>query len=469
MIAPLSEWSLTRRLTWSTGLWLAAGLIMAWLFVADVVSREMERAFDARLGSLLDALAAATTLDATGRPVLLRAISEPRFDQPLSGYYWQIDEAGAVRATSRSLWDQSLPTGASGHPGIRHADLVGPRGEALRLIERDIALPRSDGVLHLQVAGSRRETASEISRMQSLLGGGFALLAAGLVLVTALQVSAALAPLRRLRRTVAELRTGQSTAFELPAPPEVRPLVLEITALVAQNRATVERARAHVGNLAHALRTNLSVMRNALDSGDIAEAGRQMIRAEQLVHHHLGRARTAALAGATARAVPVRQVADDLATAMERLFAERGIDIEVTGEATLLARCEREDLTEMLGNLMENACKWARRQVHVRVEASGSRICVRIEDDGPGLAPTEIALARSRGMRLDEAVPGSGLGLAIVTDLAVLYGGELELSPVGRSGPGLRASLWLPLARSGDAVCGSAADRRDSPERHGER
>ncbi|MBN8891717.1 MAG: ATP-binding protein, partial [Rhodospirillales bacterium] len=201
-----------------------------------------------------------------------------------------------------------------------------------------------------------------------------------------------------------------------------------------------------VGNLAHALRTNLAVLRNALDSGDRPAAAHQLATAERLVQHHLGRARTAALAGAAATELPLRAVVEDIATALERLFADRAIDIEVLGDPALRVRCEHADLSEMLGNLMENACKWARNRVRVEVGAAPGRVFARVEDDGPGLPPAQLDAVRARGARLDEAVPGSGLGLAIVTDLATLYGGGLELSAAPPPMGGLAACLWLPAA-----------------------
>lgn len=438
--------SLTLRLALLTGCWVAAGLALTWVFVADVASREMERSFDARLAGQLDALAGAVTLDAGGRPVLSRPVSERRFDRPLSGMYWQIDGPNGQRLTSRSLWDQELPPGAPGHAGITRSDIIGPRGEHLRVIERDIRLPGAEAPLHVQVAAARDATEAEIHRLRGLLAGGFALLGAGLVLVTVLLVSAALAPLRRLRPAVAELRRGTRRALDLTVPPEVQPLVGEIDALVAQNRATVERARAHVGNLAHALRTSLAVLRNALDSGETEAATRQLAAAERLVQHHLGRARTAALAGVAAADLSLLAAAEDVASALERLFADRAIDIEVLGDRALLVRCEQADLTEMLGNLIENACKWARGRVRVRVGAGPGRVFARVEDDGPGLPAAQLEAVRARGARMDEAVPGSGLGLAIVTDLAALYGGGLELAAADADLGGLSACLWLPAA-----------------------
>lgn len=194
----------------------------------------------------------------------------------------------------------------------------------------------------------------ETARTRRLLALGFGLLGMSLVGGVMLLVSVSLTGLRRLPGAIAELHAGGHLDERFAVPSEVGPLVQEIGALVLQNRATVERARSHVGNLAHALRTRLSIMHNALDIGETVILGRELTEMEQLVQHHLARARAASLSGIAATDVPVTAVADELAHALRMLFADRGVIIVVNGDASIHVRCEREDLTEMLGNLMEN-------------------------------------------------------------------------------------------------------------------
>jgi signal transduction histidine kinase len=225
-----------------------------------------------------------------------------------------------------------------------------------------------------------------------------------------------------------------------------------VDALIAQNRATVERARAHVGNLAHALKTPAAVLRNALDTVDgpgAVVARQQVAEVERILRHHLARARASALAGGVGSgAAGARAVAEEVAAALRRLPEERGpITIAVQGDAMLGVRADRQDLVEMLGNLMENARKWARSRVEVRVGSDGRTAVLEVEDDGPGLPDGRDVAATARGVRLDEAVPGTGLGLAIVEDLAGLHGGRLVLAPSTRLG-GLSARLELPIAGS---------------------
>lgn len=440
--------SLTARLALITGVWVACGLVAGWFLVSNLAVSYIERSFDTRLSTLLDAVVAGTELGAGGQPMMARPVSEPRFDQPFSGVYWQITAPGGRIATSRSLWDQTLPPMPAGQDGVLMHSLPGPDGQHLRLAGRDIALPDSGAKLQVLVAVKHDQTYLDIVRLRHGLALGFAVLGAGLVIGTVLEVSLVLAPLRRLRRAVAELRAGRADSLRVPAGAEVAPLIAEIDALVAQNRATVERARSHIGNLAHALRTNLAVLRNALEARgvpDLELAHHQVAAAERLVAHHLARARTAALVGATALDVPVLEVAGEVAAALRRLFAGRDLRITVQGEAALRARCERQDLSEMLGNLMENACKWADTGVRVTIAAAGPHVRVEVGDDGPGLPAEQIPLALARGVRLDQAAPGSGFGLPIVADLADLYGGTLDLGTTGEGG--LRATLLLPAGR----------------------
>lgn len=442
--------SLTLRLALLSAAWVALGLTVAGWLILSLASEQLLRTFDGRLVNLLDAVSGAASLGEDGKLRLgpVRALSAPSFGQPLSGYYWQIAAPGAGSATSRSLWDARLPPfDAAAGNGPRVRDIPGPRGEALRLAER--AVVPEDGSLPLlvQVAIARDNLDRDVRRLRLLVGGTFVLLGLGLVAGVAAQVVWGLAPLRRARQALAEVRAGvreRLTAGSGAAPAEIAPLLEEIDALVAQNRATVERARAHVGNLAHALKTPIAVQRTALDAPapDLATARAQNAVMERLVQHHLTRARAAALSGsAAAEAVPL-VAGEAVVRALRRLFAERGLEITVAGDRTARVRVDHQDMAEMLGNLLENACKWARRRVALRVAREAGEVVIRVSDDGPGLTPAQRRAAMARGARLDEAAPGSGLGLAIVRDLAELYGGKLSLAAAEEGG--LLARLDLP-------------------------
>ncbi|MCR0982343.1 sensor histidine kinase [Roseomonas populi] len=441
--------SLTLRLALLTALWVAAGLAVTGWFVSDIAMRQIEAAADARISDLLDAVVAAAATDDAGRPRLERFRASAEFDRPLSGQYWRITGPGGT-ASSRSLWDADLPPpGPPDLSATRALDVPGPRGEHMRLLERSVELPGSPGPLTVQVAVARDATDADLARLHRGIGLAFAVLGLGLVAGVVAQVVWQLAPLRAVRRALAEVRAGTRDRLAVPAPAEVAPLVEEVDALIAQNQETLERARAHVGNLAHALKTPVAVILNALDRpAPNPEAALAQARAlEGIVQHHLARARSAALSGAqslAAHAAPLA-VAKEVAGALRRLQADRGLSIAVSGDAGLRVGADRQDLIEIIGNVMENACKWAQARISVEIRAAGRDAAILVEDDGPGLPADGVAEAIARGVRLDETAPGSGLGLAIVADLAGLHGGRLILGRSERFG-GTLARLELPLA-----------------------
>ena len=439
--------SLALRLALAAGLWVAGGLgAVAWL-VTDIAVRQIEAAFNARLSGLLDAAVAAAVTDAEGRVMVARAPAGADFERPFSGAYWQITAPDGSLATSRSLWDQTLPAATSGHEGVVLRDVSGPRDDMLRVAERDLLLPGATGTAHVAVALSRTEVEVEIDRLRALLLLTFSLLGMGLVAGVVAMVVAGLAPLRRVSQALAEIRDGRREQLGIEAPSEIAPLVVQLDELIAANRVTVERARSHVGNLAHAVKTPLAVLRNALDQDrpDIETARAEASGLERLVQHHLARARTSALAKANAgMSVAPFLIAEEIANALRRIFVDRGVSIVVEGERGAHVRADPQDLTEMLGNLMENACKWAHGKVLVSVVATDSKVLVTIIDDGPGLPKAERDAVIGRGVRLDERKPGSGLGLGIAAELAALHNGKLEIS-VAPSG-GVAATLHLQRA-----------------------
>jgi signal transduction histidine kinase len=438
--------SLALRLAAATALLLTLGLGGAGWFVTVTVTDQIGAAFDARLASLLDAVVAGAGRDGGGAPAMQRAPAVPDLEQPFSGTYWQITDAEGRIETSRSLWDQRLPAPAPGEGAAFH-DVAGPRGQVLRLAARSVVLPGSEAPLLVAAALDRAATDGEIARVRRIVAALFAVLGLGLTAAVVGQLVAGLAPLRRARRALADVRAGRREALALDAPSEIAPLVAEIDALIVQNRATVAHARAHVGNLAHALKTPVAVLRNALSTTppDIAAARAETARLERLVQHHLARARAVATGDTAALApVSVTAVAEEIAGALRRLHAGRGITLAVAGDASLRVRVDRQDLAEMLGNLAENACAWAAGSVTIAAAREGAHVVVTVADDGPGLAPEDATTALARGGRLDESAPGTGLGLAIVAELAGLYRGGLMLDRADAGG--LAARLSLPAA-----------------------
>jgi signal transduction histidine kinase len=345
-----------------------------------------------------------------------------------------------------------VPTGPD---GTRKRYVTGPEDQRLRLVERTVDMGE-EGRYLVAVAGDAQEVEDEAQSFDRALAITFGVLAVVLLLTTMFQVRFGLAPLKRISQSLVAIRGGTSERLEGTFPEEIAPLARETNALIDANREIVERARTHVGNLAHALKTPLSVIVNeAVARGDDPLATKVREQAAVMrdqVQHHLERARIAARATVVGTVTEVAPVVTALARTMEKIHRDRGIAIDVEAQATRF-RGERQDLEEMIGNLVDNACKWAQSRVAIEVLAARAdtpqtahSLRIVVDDDGPGLTPSErerVQVAR-RGNRLDETKPGSGLGLSIVTDLAALYGGALALStaPIG----GLRAELVLPAA-----------------------
>jgi signal transduction histidine kinase len=438
--------SLALRLTAAAGLWIALALVVVGLLLSALFRDYVERSFDSRLAVLLESLIAVSDLDRQGEMNVQQALGEPRFEQIYSGWYWQIAAPGMESLRSRSLWDQSLAEGPPPKPGaVDWFAAAGPNGEPLRIGSRDITFPGSRKRYRFSVAGNLAEIEREVRRFDATLAWSLGGLGLGLVAALLVQVRFGLQPLRRLRTALVAVRIGRAARLEGDFPNEISPLSDELNNLLEHNAAIVERARTHVSNLAHALKTPLAVLVNeaADQPGTLAESVRRQAAAmRRQVEHYLSRARTAATGGVLGARCELAPVVEDLRRTVLRIHAERPIAMTCRLEPELAFRGERQDLEEMLGNLLDNACKWGRSRVTLTGRAQDGRIELRIEDDGPGLTEAERAALFQRGKRLDEAVPGSGHGLAIVRDIAELYGGavRLEASPLG----GVAAILTLP-------------------------
>jgi signal transduction histidine kinase len=452
--------SLATRLFFSATAWVVVILTVTGFALSSVYRNATERAFDRRLNLYLRTLIAEVATPDEPPDRQFQSLGEPLFELPLSGWYWQItrtdSEKPDVRA-SRSLWDRKLPkleerglelTAA----GIRVAYVDGPEGQTLRMVERPVDLG-SDGKFLVAVAGDATEIFDETRSFDYYLGGTFTALGIVLLLTTVFQVRFGLAPLNRISQSIAAIRSGRAERLEGEFPVEIAPLARETNALIDANREIVERARTHVGNLAHAIKTPLSVMVNEATAHRADPFADKVLEQADVmrdqVAHHLERARIAARVTIVGTVTEVAPAIEALRRTMEKIHRDRGIVIEVNADPRARFRGERQDLEEMTGNLVDNACKWAssRISIEVRVEQPGKpgeapMFRIVVDDDGRGLSEAERAQVSRRGQRLDESKPGSGLGLSIVTDLAALYGGSLTLghAPIG----GLRAELLLP-------------------------
>jgi signal transduction histidine kinase len=446
-----------RLFLWATA-WTVVILIITGIALSTLYRHAVERAFDRRLDVYLRTLVADVASPEEGGEKFPQSIGEPLFELPLSGWYWQVtrlDTKTPEVHSSRSLWDSNLPRLPEGHSAsaaeYRQGYAQGPEEQNLRIVERNIDLG-GDGRYLISVAGDASEI-DETNSFDRAIGMTFAALTVALLLTTALQVRFGLAPLKRITDSLAEIRSGRAERLQGEFPVEIAPLARETNALIEANREIVERARTHVGNLAHALKTPLSVIVNeAAARGNDPLAHKVLEQTDIMrdqVARQLERARLAARSSVIGTLVEIPPVVTALARTMEKLYRARDIAIDVDVPKDTRFRGEQQDLEEMIGNLVDNSCKWAQSRVAIEVladqPAAGDgkrRVRIIVDDDGPGLSPAEREQVSQRGQRLDETKPGSGLGLSIVIELAGLYGGVLTLgtAPIG----GLRAELALP-------------------------
>jgi signal transduction histidine kinase len=454
--------SLALRLFVSATGWTVVILVVTAIVLSSLYRQAVERSFDRRLSVYLRTLVADIASPDEPGDKFPQSLGEPLFELPLSGWYWQVTRIDGKKTdvrSSRSLWDRGLPqlpqaeipTDAS---EVQQGYVPGPEEQKLRLVERTIDLGE-DGRFRVAVAGDATEIEDETHAFYQVLAVTFGALTIVLLLTTIFQVRFGLAPLKRISESLAAIRSGTAERLEGKFPDEIAPLARETNALIDANRQIVERARTHVGNLAHALKTPLSVMVNeAASRGDdpfAAKVNEQTDIMRDQVARHLERARLAARLTVIATLTDVPPVVTALARSMEKIHRDKEIAIELDSPEHARFLGEQQDLEEMIGNLLDNACKWAQSRVAVEVvcerpETTSDRQVVRIvvDDDGRGLSPSEREQVAQRGRRLDETKPGSGLGLSIVVELAGLYGGALNLgtAPIG----GLRAELVLPAA-----------------------
>jgi signal transduction histidine kinase len=456
--------SLAFRLFRTAAVWAVLVLPLAGLAIDWVHTRDTYQGFDARLSQLLTLNIAFSTDKGGPEPGIPRNVGEPLFELAHSGWYWQItplDNSPGKRLISTSLASESLPLPsklglAPDRYNIIWYDTKGPVGEPLRIAET-IYNSGDDENPHFYsfiVAGNLEFAETRVADFRVPLAFSLALAGLGLVLSTFIQVRYGLQPLRRVERRLSAIRSGQASRLEGRVPAEIEPLKTELNALIQSNEDIIERARTQVGNLAHALKTPLAVITNEIRDDPSPAARKLAEQAEVMrdqVAYYLDRARMVAHVDVIGRVTEVRPTAEAIARALDRINRDRNLKIVVDCPADARFQGEKQDLEEMLGNLADNACKWAKSRVliSVRIETEKEerhprRLRIAVDDDGPGLTPEQRAQGIKRGRRLDESKPGSGLGHSIVADLAQSYRGHFRLEAAGLGG--LSARLDLPAA-----------------------
>ncbi|WP_045836057.1 sensor histidine kinase [Hyphomicrobium sp. 99] len=455
--------SLALRLFATSAAWTLLALPLAGYIIYALYRDDVQLSFDAQLKKLLTQITIDSMSTMGDEPVNPPNLYEPLFEVTQSGWYWQIrpiDGApgrtlvspSLATATLPSPYDRKFPTDDT---GTRWMNVPGPTGTTIRILEF-IDSPGHDPEktkYSIIVAGPMDWFEETVAKFRARLTSALALVGLGLLAVTVFQVRFGLLPLRRIERGLASIRSGQVERLEGQLPAEIEPLQTELNALIESNQDIIDRARTQVGNLAHALKTPLAVITNEAREDKSAFGSKVTEQAHLMrdqISHYLDRARIAARTNTIGRVTPVETIAEPLVRALERIHREKGISIDYTVQPGAKFQGEKQDLEEMLGNLLDNACKWGQARVYLTAVVNNPdttarrKLKITVEDDGPGLSPEQRAKIGKRGLRLDETKPGSGLGLSIVADLAASYRGRLRLDASEHGG--LKAIVELPAA-----------------------
>ena len=447
--------SLTQRMIVISAVWIALLLGGGGYALDRVLTGAMERNFDSGLEYVMTALIASAEVGPDGEAYLNRPPADQRFLEPYSGLYFQISavgnkpaaKAGDLDFPSRSLWDRRLAIRENHNDFDVHVyNSTEFSDETLRVVERDVRIPGSPLRWRFQVAETRDALDEQISILRKTLTRSFAILGLGLIILAALQAIYGLWPLRRVQKAIAAIRSGERSRIDESFPREIEPLKEEVNALLAHNENQAEEARTHAGNLAHALKTPLTVITNAATAKDPDLADtvcREATTMRRQVDHHLARARAIGRRSSAQARSEVWPSLESVERAVSRLYEHATVDL--AGDKDASVRVERQDLDEMLGNLIENAAKYGGGRVFVTVKTTPQCVEIEVEDDGTGIPEAERVSIFYRGARLDTGKPGTGLGLAIVRDVAEIYGGSITLEESEDLG-GLLARLKLPLS-----------------------
>lgn len=461
-VSPVQGRSLVWRLVRVAAMWAVPAFAFTAFALIWFYRSSTYRMFDDPLVSTIQSLVSYVEIDPDdGRIMLSDEPIDPNYQRALSGRYWVIGELdGEGRLIpvvgSPSLYGATLvlpledATKITGNLGeVVTSVSEGPDREPLRLAAQAVIFPDlGDRPVVIAAAADRRPAVKAVRQFSLIALGLMSVLALGLVSAIFMQVRLGLRPLFDLRRRVADVREGKARAVEGDYPMEIKPLADELNTLIGHNKDVVEYARTHVANLAHALKTPLAVLVNEADdkSTPLAEiVARQSGIMSKQVDHHLRRARAATRGQSIGARTPLNETVSSLARTLQKIYRDKDLDIQVSLDDGLVFRGEKRDLEEMVGNLLDNACKWTGSKIAVSAQMLDNglgNITITIDDDGPGLARDQYDVVMQRGARLDEATPGSGFGLSIVSDLAKAYKGGLALdkSPLG----GLRTILTIP-------------------------
>ena len=442
-----------RRLVFLAGIVLLLAMAAAWYGLSNLFEQHVERRVQFELTNHLNQLIVSLKHNGKGEYTLTKPLSDPRFLQPFSGLYWQIIGKEGVILKSRSLWDFNLdldkvPRNIN---GLHEYTIAGPENSTLFSIVQNVRLDAGDGekwylmtvsLDHVEISRAVQSFSVDLSLALLLLAGIF-------ILALVVQVWIGLSPLKQMEREIRELQDGKRQKLTGTYPEEIAPVVREINEFITMQELSTERGRRRAGDLAHGFKTPLTIL--AATARQLEEQGasrsasllRQQIA---LMNHHvereLARAKIGIAPHRTSESTPVKPVIEKIIATLKHVPRERPIDWRLDAPVHLAVRMERGDLTEICGNLLENAHKWAHKAITVSARTGGDdTVIIEIEDDGPGVPREQFELMLQRGKRLDETVRGNGLGLAIVTDIMAAYKYRLEPYHNSRGGLGMRLNM----------------------------
>lgn len=442
--------SIRARLLFAGVILIALALALVWVILSNLFTLHIAREYEKQLVAVIDTLAANLTVK-DGIPVLGSEPSDPRYSIPASGFYWQVSGGPDKLLRSRSLWDQELSTGnAVDIPGASLHAAEGPDGQPLLAEIETIEVEGPQPAPQFTIAAAIDRSDYDMANAQFSSSLASMLAITGLVLTgaAALQVYLGLLPLSQLRSDLNIVRSGDWPRMPDRGPVETRQLVSEINALLETRDNAIDKARNRASDLAHGLKTPLTALAQVADSLPPALGpvqGREMHEQIAVIRQRIDRQLALARLGAERKsAMPVTESIEKLLIIMRKLSVERGLEWESTLQPGMVVACDQTDFSEALGNILDNARKFAAKRVSVSAQRNAAGVVIRIEDDGPGIPQERHSEALHRGVRLDQKAGESGLGLAIAEDILLAHGGTLEL---GRSAlGGLMVSLFWPSA-----------------------
>lgn len=417
--------SLKSRLVLAAVVWLTAMIIAAGVTVPSQVYKYMVTDTKSQLSIYMDEITGNLEVNKEGKLTLSTQLSDPRFSQPYSGLYWSASTPDN-QIRSRSLWDRTIEFDK------KNSDAFGAKNEPLIYIKSSVYFPEYNKPITILIGIDEQPIEDTVSDLMGELWVILALLYLGVLAVIFVQIAWSLSPLTKMHKELSQLRQGDRTALGDDYPRDIAPVVYDLNALLFHYQELLERARHHAGNLSHALKTPLSVLKNEIQY--LPESNQKQLldpvnQIQSQIDYHLGRARMAGTINIlSVKSSPAERI-DAISMAFDKVYAEREVTLINEIESELEVSVEQSDLDEMVGNLLENGYKWANSIIRVYSETVDSNnINIIIEDDGPGIPEQQLEHVVKRGVRLDETTPGTGLGLNIVSEMAHSYRGSVALS-----------------------------------------